>query len=249
MAQDTTAYGMDQTGKSRLPELLRKLARIRGLRWLRLMYAHPANLTEETLAVMAEEKKICRYIDVPFQHVSSRILKLMGRPGSRQGLEKLVQKVRQFLPQAAIRSSFIVGFPGETEQEHQEMLDFLKQNRLNWVGFFPFFAEKGSAASRLGRQVPAKVKQERFKKAYNLQKKITKSLNESWLGKKLQVLVENYDVKVKSGRGRSFREAPEIDGSVLFKTVGTKTSPQPGRFIPVTITGVSGYDLVGRCLE
>lgn len=249
VAQDTTAYGQDKKGAGRLPELLRRLARVKGLRWLRLLYAYPANLSDEVLEVMAAEKKICRYVDIPFQHVSSRILKLMGRPAGRAELEATVAKVRSYMPEAAVRSSFIVGFPGETEKEFGELKDFLKTTRFTWAGFFPFFAEKGAAASRLPDQVSEKVKQARLKEVYGLQRKITRSLNSSWLGKKMHVLVEKYDAKKNLGCGRSFREAPEIDGAVLFRTKNTKTAPRPGQFVPVLITGVKGYDLVGQCLK
>lgn len=249
VAQDTTAYGQDKKGRDRLPGLLRRLARVKGLRWLRLLYAYPANLSDEVLEVMAAEKKICHYVDIPFQHASSRILKLMGRPGSRSELAEVVARVRRYMPDAAVRSSFIVGFPGETEKDFNELEDLLETVRFDWAGFFPFFAEKGSAASRLPDQVPGPVKQTRLKKVYGRQQKITQSLNRSWLGKKLQVLVEKHDAQKDLGRGRSFRDAPEIDGAVLFRTDNTKTAPRPGQFVPVLVTGVRGYDLVGQCLK
>ncbi|MGI6128716.1 MAG: 30S ribosomal protein S12 methylthiotransferase RimO [bacterium] len=240
IAQDTTSYGIDLYGECRLPTLLRKLARISGLRWLRLLYLYPEYVSDALLTVMAEESKVCSYLDIPMQHASDRILKAMGRSSTRDSLTKLLNKVRLFLPDAAIRTTFIVGFPGETEADFRELMSFVQEQRFDWVGVFPYSPQKDAPSYRLPNQIPDVIKKERYQKLLYAQSFITKSCNKALLGKSLPVLIEK---KISSGAiGRCFRQAPEVDG--LTYVIGSFL--EPGQMVEVNIERATTYDLEGR---
>jgi len=237
VAQDTTAYGLDRYGEYRLPRLLRELARIPGLQWLRLLYAYPTRITPELVEVMATEAKVVPYLDLPLQHASARILKRMQRGGSITAGIKAIERLRRAMPEIALRSTFIVGFPGEQEEDFKILLDFLSTIQLDWVGAFKYSPEAGTPAAELPDQVPEKQKAERYQRLMLHQQPITRACNERWIGQKVRVLIERPAV------GRSTRQAPEVDGLIYIKG---NVAP-PGTMTPVKLTGVHHcYDLVGE---
>ena len=244
-AQDTTAYGRD-IGTS-LAALLRELDKIEELHWLRLMYGYPGEITDELLEIMRSSSKICNYLDIPLQHAHPRILREMHRPGSAEEYLALIAKLRAAMPEIALRSAFIVGFPGETEAEFQTLLDFLGQAQLDRVGAFVYCREPGTKAAELDGQVPEEVAQERFHRLMALQQQISLQRNQLCIGKKLEVVIEG---EADEGLiGRTFRDAPEIDGEVVLELPPQRFMPGDGDFVMAEITGASEYDLTGRLAD
>jgi ribosomal protein S12 methylthiotransferase len=243
IAQDTTQYGIDIYGRPALAELLAELAVIEGLVWIRLLYTYPANFTDELIAVIKREPKICRYLDLPLQHISDRVLRKMNRRGGKQEISELIEKIRREIPEVALRSSFIVGFPGETKEEFAELLSFLRDSRFERVGVFPYSREEGTPAAAIAGQVAEKEKKWRYRRAMTVQQEISRSLNEALVGQTMTILVEG-----ETGRsdysfyGRTYRDAPQIDGIAYLAGTGL----QPGTFIRTVITGADTYDLYGR---
>jgi len=245
VAQDTTNYGTDLYSKLMLPALLKKLCRIPGLKWIRIMYAHPDHMTDELIKVIAKEKKIVKYIDLPIQHICDNILKLMGRRVSKRKIIDLIAKIRRSIPAITIRTTFIVGFPGETRSDFKELLDFIKKERFERLGIFAYSAEEGTPAANLRGKLPETVKISRFRQAMRLQNQISKKLNEEKRNKVFEVLVDS-----KAGKGfigRTASDAPEIDGSVVI-------SPpygghiKVGDFVSVKVKRASAYDLFGALI-
>lgn len=230
IAQDTTAH-------PRLPTLLRKASRIKGLHWIRLMYAHPEHLTDETLKTIKTNKTIVKYVDLPIQHISDKILKLMNR-SSRPAhqIYNLISKLRR--EKIRIRTTLIVGFPGETREDFEKLLELVKWARFDRLGVFKYSKEAGTPAFKMRGQVPEKVKSYRFHKLMTLQNRISKELNSKLIGKKLEVLYEG------QGKGRTAFDAPEIDGYVKFKS--RITGIRPGKFVKAKIVRSTAYGLVGR---
>jgi ribosomal protein S12 methylthiotransferase len=248
ISQDTTYFGMDQwdekagprqeVDSSRGPtlvKLLRELDKIEGDFWIRLLYTHPAHWSDELIACIAECPKVCRYIDMPLQHIHPRMLELMRRETTSEHIENLIARIRAGIPGIAIRTTFIVGFPGETEEEFAYLLDFIERTRFERLGVFTYSQEEGSRAAKMDGQVPQKVKAARYKQAMKLQQRIAREISEAHVGKRLRTLVDQPLV------ARAAADAPDIDGRILL------SSPAPvGEFIEVEITGTQVYDLVGR---
>lgn len=242
VAQDTTRYGLDIYRERRLASLLRTLTAIPGIKWFRLLYCYPDGFTDELIRVLSQEEKICRYIDLPLQHVSSKILARMGRGGTAEELRRLISRLRQALPGLTLRTTFMVGFPGEREEDFQQLLDFMAEVRFERAGVFKFSPEEGTPAAAMPDQVPEELKAERYHRAMSLQQNISLEHNLSLVGREVTVLVEG-----KSGRnyyGRSQADAPEIDGLVYFTAGGKQVAP--GDFVPVRITNAGEYDLMGE---
>jgi len=245
VGQDITAYGVDLYQEKKLPELLRRIAgECRSIEWIRLLYAYPAHVTDELLEVIASEEKICKYIDIPLQHVNDRILKAMNRRITKAQTVELIRKIRRKLPGAFLRTTFIVGFPGETEAEFGELLDFVKEHRFERVGVFTFSREEGTPAYDLPGQVPEKVKLARQDELMRTQQAISQSFLEGLIGRELAVLIE----KASSGAGgvytcRSEFDAPDVDGNV---DVRSAKPLHPGDLVDVRITGATEYDLEGE---
>ena len=230
IAQDTTAH-------PKLPDILQKTAKIKGIHWIRIMYANPAHITEKLIKIIKLEPKIVKYIDLPLQHISDKILKLMNRAQiNGQGIRNLVERLRRKIPGIAIRTSFIVGFPTETEKDFEELFDFVKEMKFERVGCFKFSKEDGTPASKMRGQVPEKIKSYRFQKLMLLQKKVSKELNQNLVGKYLEVLYEG------SGLARTPMDAPEIDCSVCLGNANLS----PGEFAKIKITNSKSYELTGR---
>ena len=248
ISQDTTYFGMDlwaekagptqQVDSTRGPTLTRliqELDKIDGEFWLRLLYTHPAHWSDELIAAIAASRHVCRYIDIPLQHIHPRMLQLMRRETTSEHIETLLARIRAGIPGIAIRTTFIVGFPGETEEEFEYLLDFIRRTRFERLGVFCYSQEEGSRAAKMEGQLPQKVKAARYKKAMKLQQRIAREISEAQVGRTLRCLTDQPLI------ARATADAPDIDGRILL------TTPAPvGQFIDVEITGTQVYDLVGK---
>ncbi|MBR6712520.1 MAG: 30S ribosomal protein S12 methylthiotransferase RimO [Selenomonadaceae bacterium] len=243
IAQDTTAYGIDLYGKPQLVELLRELVKV-DVPWIRILYAYPRRFTDELIDLIAAEPKICNYVDLPLQHASNKILKLMNRPDTRESIEALLKKIRAKIPGVVIRSTFIVGFPGETEDDFHELKDFLREQRLDKVGIFTYSREEGTAAYDFPEQISEEVMQERYHDLMSMQSLISQELNEALEGQELEVLIENRDEEVNQVvAGRSYRDAPEVDGLVYIENDGRS---QAGDLVRVKVLAGFVYDIAAE---
>lgn len=245
ISQDSTAYGIDRYGKPQLAELLTELARVDGIRWLRLHYAYPTRVSPKLVDVLAAEPKIVHYLDMPLQHASVRVLREMNRPANPVRYLKLIETLRERIPDICIRSQFIAGFPGETEDDFQQLLSFIERAELDHMGCFVYSQEEGTKAGERADQVPFAVREERAKAAMAAQARIVAKKNAALRGRVLDVLVEGG----AGGQwtGRCYRQSPGIDGVVTF-TAPPGAVPGKGSFVPVRITGAEGYDLSGESL-
>ncbi len=239
IAQDTTSYGIDLYGKQALPQLLEELNKIENLGWIRIMYAYPSQITDELIDAIARLDKVVKYIDLPLQHCNAEILKAMRRPV--MDYEKLIKKIREKIPDVGIRTAFIVGYPGETDEQFNELYEFVKRVRFEKMGVFEYSREKNTVSYAMSEQVPAKIKKQRHKKLMTLQQKISREINESYVGKTLQCIVEGYtdDGVVLL---RSQHDAPEIDGMVY---ASSENPVVPGDMENVLIDRADEYDLFG----
>ena len=244
VAQDTTRYGTDHGEHTALPALMKKAAAIEGVDWLRVLYCYPDETNEELLDVLAETPNVCKYLDLPVQHINSELLKKMHRRGTREDILRCVRMAQE--RDLTLRTSIIVGFPGETEDQFSELLDFVQMARFDRLGAFTYSAEEGTAAARLPDQIPEEIKQERLDRLMNLQAGISLQKNIKRLGSTVRVLVTDRN---EEGLylGRSEREAPETDGEILF-TAGTKIH-ETGSFVNVRLTKADTYDLMGEEAE
>jgi len=253
IAQDTTDYGHDLGMKDGLAILLERLCeevplpnpspdgrgeKSEGLDWIRIMYAYPGYVTDHLIEVMSEHKQVLHYLDMPLQHAHPKTLYRMKRPSNIEWVHRTLGKMRAAMPDLAIRTTFIVGYPGETEEEFQALLDFVKEIRFDRVGAFQFSFEPGTSSEPLGDPVPAEVKQERYERLMELQQSISLQINQSYVGRTMDVLIEGYDKGISIGR--SYRDAPEIDGLVLVES-----KAEIGGIVPVKISGAMAYDLTG----
>jgi len=246
IAQDTTRYGSDLYGKPSLIELLEKLVGIEDLRWIRILYAYPRYLSSELLEYIASEDKICNYIDIPLQHIDDDILKAMNRPFTQEILEKLIAEIREIIPEVTLRTSLIVGFPGETEVQFKRLLDFVERTRFERLGVFTYSQEEGTPAAQLPNQISDEVKRERKDQIMRLQADISCEINEHFIGEVIPVLVEGpSDDSDFPWVGRSERDAPEIDGLVYI--AGDEL--EIGDIINVRITEADVYDLYGEIAQ
>jgi ribosomal protein S12 methylthiotransferase len=239
IAQDTTDYGYDLGLKDGLAILLENLtASVPDLDWIRVMYAFPGYVTDRLIDVMASSKQVLHYLDIPLQHAHPQTLSRMKRPSNIEWVHNTLSKIRSKIPDLAIRTTFIVGYPGETEEEYQALVDFVQEIRFDRVGTFQFSFELGTPSEPLGDPVPAEVKQERYERLMELQQGISLQINQAYVGKTLDVLIEGVDKGIAIGR--SYRDAPEIDGVVLVEG-----RAKVGEMVPVRITGAMAYDLTG----
>lgn len=239
IAQDTTDYGHDLGMKDGLAILLEQLTdTVPDMDWIRIMYAYPGCVTDRLIEVMAERKQILPYLDIPLQHAHPKTLQRMKRPANIDWVHKTLGKMRAAVPDLSIRTTFIVGYPGETDQEYQALVDFVEEIRFDRVGAFQFSFEEGTSSASLGDPVPASVKQTRFETLMELQQGISMQINQSYVGKTLDVLIEGFDNGISLGR--SYRDAPEIDGLVFIEG-----QLELGQIVSVRITGAMAYDLTG----
>jgi ribosomal protein S12 methylthiotransferase len=245
VAQDTTYYGVDLYGRVRLAELLRELDHIVGIEWIRMLYAYPINFTDELVDTVASARKILPYLDLPLQHISDRILKRMQRRVLRKDTEELLNRLRTTIPKLALRTTFIVGFPGETEAEFEELTAFVERARFERAGVFTYSFEPGTPSARLDGHLPEEVKQQRRDRLMEVQQKVALDWAERQVDHEFEVIVDGPDPEMPNQlRARSYADAPEIDCLVRVKGKGLR----PGDLARVKITAADGYDLVGRSL-
>ncbi len=249
VAQDTTSYGKDLYGQPNLVALLKELAAVDGVEWIRLLYCYPRYFTDELIAYMASEPKICRYVDLPLQHIHDTILQAMNRRDRQADIDMLLQKIRQAMPDVVLRTSFIVGFPGETEAQFAFLEQWLETARFDHVGVFTYSQEEGTVAGAMEEQVPEEVKQERYHRLMALQSKISEEINRSLEGRELAVIVTGMDEeRPEVILARSYREAPDVDGQIYVETSGQE-GLKVGDSLKVRIAQGFSYDLVAEIVE
>jgi ribosomal protein S12 methylthiotransferase len=246
ISQDTTFYGVDRHERGALARLLRRLDRVDGLEWIRLLYLYPTTIDDETLAAMAESEKVCKYIDLPLQHASNSVLKRMKRPGTRQTYDRLLDRIRTRVPGVALRTTFIVGFPGETAADVEELAGFVRAQAFDHVGVFTYSHEEGTSAHALDNDVPQREKISRRRQVMSLQKRGVRQRQRQRVGEQARVMVDGpsgeHELVVKA---RLATQAPDIDAAV-YLTECDPSSYRPGDFVEVTIVGARDYDLIGR---
>ncbi len=246
IAQDTTNYGRDLYDSPKLLQLLQELVKNEQLTWIRLLYCYPANLSTELLSFIASQPQICNYIDLPLQHADNAILQKMCRRDTKKEVEKLLDNIRQQIPNVAVRTSFIVGFPGETDEHFQTLKKFILAQRFDRVGIFPYSQEEGTAAAELDDQIPETVKQERYHELMSLQSKISEEINITLEGKIIDVLIEGFlPDQPNIAFGRSYREAPNIDGTIYVENVKAAI----GTFVKAKVLQGFTYDLLTEQIE
>lgn len=247
VAQDTTQYGIDLYGKYRLAELLRDLDRISGLRWIRILYCYPDTFTDDLIEAIATCSKVCHYVDLPLQHASNSLLKTMRRRDTREQVETLLAKLRARIPDICLRTTFIVGFPGETEEQFQELLDFAEKERFQCAGVFTYSREEGTEAAEMPNQIDEDIKQDRYHRLMAVQAGISEELQQSREGRVLDVLIEGHDEENPDlAVGRSYAEAPDIDGKIFIEN--GRDLPV-GTFIKAEIQQGFTYEAVARKVE
>ncbi len=247
IAQDTTYFGSPEGGEERLTELLRRLDEIRGKKWLRLMYAHPARITNAIARAISDSSSVCHYIDMPIQHVCGDILKAMGRKGGPAEIRRAIDILRSEVPDIAIRTTLMVGFPGETDAHFQELIDFVREVQFDRLGAFKYSPEPGTVAANLEGKIGEEVKEERYDILMREQASISYELNTSFIGRSMEVLVEGIsDTDPDTFVGRTYRDAPDVDGCVEISY--EKATPPVGEFIHVEITEAHEHDLEGKML-
>ncbi len=244
IAQDTTRYGWDIYGKLMLPQLLRELCKIDGIEWIRILYCYPDSITDELLETIASEEKIVKYIDLPLQHCSARLLRAMRRTGSREELTALIKKMRAVIPSLILRTTLITGFPGETEEDFTELAEFVREIRFERLGCFAYSKEEGTAAAEMPDQIDDEVKEHRMGIIMEDQMNLMQEWGEGMIGKTVQVLVEGFDRYAECWYGRSWADSPDIDGKIFFTVEGEK--PGIGTFVNVAITDCMDGDLTGE---
>ena len=245
IAQDTTKYGVDLYGKSRLAELLQKISEIDGIKWIRFLYSYPEGITDELIDTVKNNEKICKYFDIPIQHISNDILKRMNRKTSKENIVNLIKKIRTEIQNVILRTSLIVGFPGETEKDFEELYDFVKETKFDKLGVFKYSKEENTPASKMANQIHHMTKLARYKKIMSEQREISKEKLEANIGKDMEVLIENVSFDGKYLVGRTKNDVPEEDGIVYIKRTD-KNENLLNQFIWCKIVDVSDYDLVAE---
>ena len=247
IAQDTTNYGRDLYGEVKLCDLLRELVKVRRIHWIRILYSYPQSFTDELIELIASEPKICNYVDLPLQHAADSVLKRMHRPDTRAQIETLLKKLREKIPGVSIRSTFIVGYPGETDEEFETLKNFLQEQRLDKVGVFAYSAEEDTPAGKMPDQISEEVAQERYHELMSIQSLISQEVNESLRDKEFEVLIEGRDAEVDEVvAGRSYREAPEVDGQIYIEN---DYKSKAGDIVRVKILDGFVYDLAAEKIK
>lgn len=245
VAQDTTAYGTDIYGKPMLTELLKELVKIEKLHWIRTLYTYPERITDDLLELIAKEKKLCKYLDMPIQHVNGEILKKMNRKGDENSLRALIERIRSKVPDITLRTTLITGFPGETEEQFTQLAQFVKDIKFDRLGCFPYSAEENTVAANMPEQIEEQTKVDRMESIMETQLAVNNEKNNEKIGKTFEVLIEGYDDYIRCYYGRSYADAPEIDGKIFF------ISGRPlkiGDYEKVKINDTVEYDLLGELI-
>lgn len=245
IAQDTTKYGVDLYGKSCLAELLDKLCKIDGFKWIRFLYAYPESITDELIEVVKNNEKICNYFDIPLQHFSDKVLKRMNRKSDGKSIRNTIQKIRKEIPDVILRTSLIVGFPGETEEDFFELYEFVNEAKFEKLGVFKYSKEDGTPAARIKEHVHHKTKQARLDKIMSLEQQISRIKLEEKIGNEYEAIVDGFSDDNRFICARSYMDIPNEDGTIFIKNNG---KVKPGDFIKCKITAVKNYDLIGEIL-
>ena len=245
VAQETTLYGKDLYGEKSLPNLLRELCKISGIRWIRILYCYPEEITDELIQVMKEEPKICHYLDLPIQHANDTILKRMGRRTSKQELIDIVQKLRKEIPDICLRTTLITGFPGETQEQHEEVMEFIDTLEFDRLGAFTYSPEEDTPAATFEDQIDEEVKEDRQADIMELQQEIAFDKAEDMIGREVLVMIEGKVADENAYVGRTYRDAPNVDGLIFINTDVELIS---GDFAKVKVTGALDYDLIGELM-
>ena len=246
VAQETTLYGKDLYGEKSLHRLLRELCKISGIRWIRILYCYPEEIDENLIQVMKEEKKICHYLDLPIQHANDDILKRMGRRTSKKQLEEIIGRLRREIPDIALRTTLITGFPGETKEQHEELMEFVDEMEFDRLGVFTYSPEEDTPAADMPDQVPEEVKEERQAEIMELQQEIVFDQAEAMIGREVLVMIEGKVADENAYVGRTYKDAPNVDGLIL---INTEAELMSGDFAKVKVTGALEYDLIGELKE
>ena len=245
VAQETTLYGKDLYGEKKLPELLHKLCQISGIRWIRILYCYPEEITEELIQTMKEEPKICHYLDLPIQHASDGILKRMGRRTSKEELVHIISRLREEIPDITLRTTLITGFPGETQEQHEELMDFVDEMEFERLGVFTYSPEEGTPAASMPDQIEESIKEDRRAELMELQQEIAFEQAEDMVGKEVLVMIEGKVADENAYVGRTYKDAPNVDGLIF---VNTDAELMSGDFAKVKVTGACEYDLIGELM-
>lgn len=242
VAQETTLYGKDLYGEKSLHKLLKELCKVSGIQWIRILYCYPEEITDELIQVIKEERKICHYLDLPIQHANDEILKRMGRRTSKQELVDIVTKLRKEIPDICLRTTLITGFPGETEEQHQELVEFVDEMEFDRLGVFTYSPEEDTPAATMPDQIEEEVKFERQAELMELQQEVAFDTAEKMIGREMLVMIEGKIADEPAYVGRTYRDAPKVDGLIFVETGELLMS---GDFAKVTVTGAEEYDLIG----
>ena len=246
VAQETTLYGVDLYGHKALPELLHRLCKISGLYWVRILYCYPEEIDEALIETIRQEKKICHYLDLPIQHASDRVLRRMGRRTDREHLEQTIDRLRQEIPDICLRTTLITGFPGETQEDHEQLLDFIDRMEFDRLGVFPYSQEEDTPAALMEDQIEEEIKQQRFAELMELQQEIAFAAAQDMVGKVVTAVIEGKVVDENAYVARTYKDAPGVDG-LLFVNTGRELLT--GDFVKVKVNGVYEYDLMGVLVE
>lgn len=246
VAQETTRYGLDLYGEKKLPELLRRLCKIPQLYWIRILYCYPEEITEELIQTIREEKKICHYLDIPVQHGADAVLKRMGRRTDSGEIRSMVERLRREIPDICLRTTLITGFPGETEEDHEELLDFVEEMEFDRLGVFTYSQEEDTPAAEMEAQIEESVKEDRRDAVMELQQEIAYRMAEDMVGKELCAMIEGKVADEDAYVARTYKDAPNVDGYLFINTEKTLMS---GDFVKVKITGSYEYDLIGEICD
>ena len=246
VAQETTLYGVDLYGEKSLPRLLRELAKIPGIQWIRIQYCYPEEITDELIQVIREEEKVCHYLDIPIQHASDPVLKRMGRRRNQEELRRIIGKLRKEIPDIAIRTTLISGFPGETEEDHEELMAFVDEMEFERLGVFAYSLEEDTPAAQMPDQVPQELKEERRDEIMELQQEIAFEKAESLVGRVLDVMIEGKVADEPAYVGRTYMDSPNVDGLIF---VNADLQLMSGDFVRVKVTGAAEYDLIGEVYD
>ena len=245
VAQETTLYGKDIYGEKSLHKLLRELCKIKGIRWIRILYCYPEEINDDLIRVMKEESKICHYLDLPIQHANDDILKRMGRRTSKEQLITIIEKLREEIPDITLRTTLITGFPGETEEQHEELMEFVDQMEFDRLGVFTYSPEEDTPAAGMPDQIPEEVKEERQAEIMELQQDIAFDMAEDMIGREVLVMIEGKVADENAYVGRTYKDAPNVDGLIF---VNTDEELMSGDFARVKVTGALEYDLIGELM-
>ena len=245
VAQETTLYGKDLYGEKSLHKLVRELCKVSGIQWIRILYCYPEEITDELIQVMKQEKKVCHYLDLPIQHASDAILKRMGRRTTKQELKDIIGKLRREIPDICLRTTLITGFPGETEEQHEELAEFVDEMEFDRLGVFTYSPEEGTPAASMQDQIDEEVKEERQAELMELQQEIAFDNAEGMVGREVLVMIEGKVAEENAYVGRTYRDAPNVDGLIFINTDEELLS---GDFARVKVTGALDYDLIGELL-